>query len=495
VRIAIAEVGQETDTFSPLLTTLDQFESHGLFHGDEILQRVRGVGMLGAFLDVAARQPDSIEYFPIVRGWAGAGGRIAGQTLEYFERRLVAGLQEAPPLDGIFLALHGAAAAEGEDDLEGRLLAAVRRVVGPGIPLVCPLDHHANITARMVEHSSLLLGHRTQPHDPYDTGRAAAELFFRIVHRQVRPAAGVCKIPMVTQQDQFLTSGGPMKEWFDAAREMEMQDGVLSASPFPMQPWLDVTEGGWAALVYTDDDPVRAQELADRLGDQVWEARSRFWESDRVASHDAVRQADATSEGLVILSDTGDSVYGGAPGDSTCILGSLLEADVRSLALVPLYDPEARAAAADAGVGADLRLSVGGKVDSVFSKPVEVGGRIAALSRGVQLQLGTRSFADIGPTALLEVGNIRIVLMSKRSFAVNQPILYTHLGLRIEDARMVVLKTASNFQYFERWASRVIRVDSPGTTQSDLRAFTWERLPRPIYPLDDLPLWTAGDSH
>ncbi len=492
MRIAIAEIGQETCSFNPVPTTLEYFEGYGLYLGNRILEMMPGVGMLGGFLDVAGEQSDPVDIVPIIRAWAGACGTITAEALEYFEDKLVTGLRQAMPLDGIFLGLHGAAASHKDDDLEGYLVEALRRVVGQDIPVVTPLDHHANITRRMVENLDLMVGHRTQPHDLVDTGQAAARLFFRQLRGEIKPVAGWRKVPMITQQDQFLTSGGPMKEWFDLAREMESRPGVLSVSPFPMQPWLDVGEGGWTALVYTDGDRELAQSLADELADRAWEMRDRFWISDRVAPDAAVRQAVEAKEGLVILSDTGDSVYGGAPGDSTCLLHALVQQDIPCTALVPMLDPAAQDAAARTGIGSRVTLTVGAKHDNVFSTPVEVTGQVTALSEGLQARLAGRGFGDIGPTALIEIGNVKLVLMARLSFAVNQPILYTHLGLDVDEAKMVVVKTASNFQFFAPWRRDLIRVDSPGTTQSDLRAFTWRHLPRPIHPLDDLPEWKAG---
>jgi len=73
--------------------------------------------------------------------------------------------------------------------------------------------------------------------------------------------------------------------------------------------------------------------------------------------------------------------------------------------------------------------------------------------------------------------------------AINHPVLYTHLGLDVSAAKIVVVKTASNFQFFQHWRQGLIRVDSPGMTQSDLRAFEWKRIPRPMYPLDALDDW------
>ncbi len=488
MKIAIAEIGQETDSFNPIPTTLEFFENYGLHFGEKILDMTKDVGLLGGFLDIAQEQPETLELVPIIRAWAGASGPITTDTLEYFEEKLVTGIQNALPLDGIFLGLHGAAASHKDDDLEGYLLESLRKAVGPQIPIVSPLDHHANITRRMVEHADLIVGHRTQPHDLIDTGRVAARLFFRMLRGEIQPTVGWQKIPMITQQDQFLTSAGPMKTWFDLARNMETQPGVLTTSPFPMQPWLDVKEGGWTALVYTDNNTDQAQSLADELANKAWELRDQFWVSERATPADAVQQAVETEEGLVILSDTGDSVYGGSPGDSTCILRELIRQKIPCTALVPIALEEAT----HAGIGSQITFTVGAKHDTVFNQPLEITGQVTALSHGLQVHLEARGFADIGPTARIEIGNVNLILLAERSFAINQPILYTHLGINMDSAKMVVVKTASNFQFFQPWRKKLIRVDSPGTTQSDLTAFTWNHLPRPIHPLDDLQDWRAG---
>lgn len=489
MRIAVAEIAQETDSFSPMIADLKDFEAFGLFFGEEILGKMRGAGPIGGFLDVVAEQREPVELVPLVRAWAGAGGMIAAETLDFLTDRLVTGLKQALPLDAVYLALHGAAASEKEDDVEGHVLRAVRDVVGDRIPIAVCLDHHANITAQMVRFADLLIGHETQPHDPVATGRKTARALFAMLRGEIHPTMAWQKIPMITPQDQFLTSQGPMREWFELAREMERRPGVIDVSPYPMQPWLDVAEGGWAVVVHTDNDPALAKSLAAESSSAAWRLRDRFWASERVAPAEAVRQAVGAEKGLIILSDTGDSVYGGSPGDSICLLRNLLEQQVPCMALVPVVDPEAVDAAMAAGVGAEITVELGGKVDCVFSKPVRVTGRVAAVSKGVTLNLQDRGVCDVGRTALLEVGQIRVVVLDQRSFAINHPILYTHLGLSIADAKMVVVKTASNFQFFSAWRSGLIRVDSPGMTQSDLTAFQWKRVSRPMYPLDDLTDW------
>ena len=178
-------------------------------------------------------------------------------------------------------------------------------------------------------------------------------------------------------------------------------------------------------------------------------------------------------------------------GDSTVLLKALLEQDMTGIAFMPMVDPEALQAAITAGVGATIDIKLGGKVDCLFSKPVRVTASVSAVSHGFTVDLHDRGVCDLRKTALLSVGSIRIALLDHRSFAINHPVLYQHLGLDIADAKMVVVKTASNFQFFTHWRSGLIRVDSPGTTQSDLTAFDWKRIPRPTYPLDPLTDWQA----
>ena len=491
MRIAVAEISQETDTFSPIPTELGHFEQYGLYFGDEILKRMPGVGKIGGLLAVADGEED-VELLPIMRAQSTPGGRVTAEALDFFEEKLVSGLQGILPVDGFFLSLHGAASSATIDDLEGHLLNAVRTVVGDAVPIVVPLDHHANVTERIMALSDVVIGYQTQPHDKFEAGERGARILFDLVRGKISPTVGWHKIPMITPQDQFLTSGGPMKAWFDLAREMEKRPGVISASNFPMQPWLDVEEGGWTAMVYTDNDLELAQRLATELADKAWELRAEFWASERVSPEEAIRQADQAAEGLIILSDTGDSVAGGAPGDSTCLLKEMLRQRISSTALVPMVDPEAVGAAAEAGVGSEVTLSVGGKWDDVFSQPVEVRAKVTGVSSGLVVKLGTRGYPDLGRTVLLEVGNIKLVLAESRMTAINYPIMYMQFGLDIADAKMVVVKTASNFQYFAKWRKDLIRVDSPGMTQSTLQDFEWVRVPRPLYPLDELPEWRAA---
>ena len=492
MRIAIAKFGQETSSFSPVPTTLDTFKLYGLDEGHEILEKSRGVGPIGGFLDVAQREGLDWRPVPLIRGWAGASGIITADTLRYFEEKLVQGIKAAEPVNAFYFDLHGAGQAENEPDSEGYLLQVLRHVLGDDVPMVISLDHHANVTQLMVDSVAGLVADRTQPHRPFETGQLAAKMLLALLRGEIRPTIAWQKIPMIIHQEQFLTGQGPMKEWFDLAREMETRPGVISASTCPLQPWLDVPEGGWSAIVMTDDDRPLAETLTAELANKAWSLRTEFTRLDSIPPEAAIRRAVAAANGLVILSDTGDSVFGGATGDSTCILKELLRQQVTEIALVPMVDPEVVETAVAAGFGSEITVSIGGKLDSRFSQPVEITARVAGFGGG-RLEadiVGFESF-DMGRAVLLEVGTIKIVASEQSGIGGNHPIVYRHFGLEPGDAKMIVLKTASNFQGYDGLVSEVIRVDTPGMTMSHLEEFDWVRLPRPIYPLDDLREWRA----
>ena len=238
-----------------------------------------------------------------------------------------------------------------DPDVEGRLQERVREAVGPDTPIVLSLDHHANLTQRMVDNCDALVAHRTQPHAMRDTGQLAARLLMPILRGDLKPTIAWRKIPLITHQEQYLTAAGPMKTWFDRARAMERLPAVASASTFPMQPWMDIPEGGWACAVVTDGDRELAERLAGELADLAWELRDEFLKQDSVSPAEAVAQAIAADRGLVVLSDTGDSVWGGAPGDSTTLLAELLRQRPSQMALVPVVDPAMARQAARAGAG------------------------------------------------------------------------------------------------------------------------------------------------
>ena len=495
MRIALIHIGQETNDFNPLPTTLRDYESFGILEGPEILEKLRGLGQVGGHLEAIENSGVAVEHVPIIRAWASAGGRLDRSTYDFFDRKIREGLEAAGPIDGLALQLHGACSADGIDDVEGAQLATCRAILGDRVPIVLGLDHHANVTRRMVELSTAIVGHRTQPHDPFDTGRIGAELLLRILSGKVKPVMAWRKIRLLSHQEQFLTASGPMKTWFDRARAMETDPRVLQASNYPMQPWLDVAEGGWAAVVVTDNDQALAEKLADELGQLAWSLRAEYQKKDAVFIDDAVRMADRAAKGIVVLSDTGDTVFGGAAGDSNLILEAILRLGISGRAIIPLIEPQTVARLVAAGEGASVTLPVGGHADTGFFQPLVVTGTVRRIGSGlVPVANYYQDAIDMGRVVVFDVGPVTLLVSELRGVAGNMPDVYRAFGVEPTDYKMAVLKTASNFQYFASITSRVIRVDTTGPGQSDVFGLPWKRIPRPVYPLDPIDDWRGADT-
>jgi microcystin degradation protein MlrC len=347
----------------------------------------------------------------------------------------------------------------------------------------------------MVALATAIVGHRTQPHDTYDTGRMGAQVMLRILYEGAKPVTAWRKLPLLSHQEQFLTAQGPMKTWFDRARAVEADRRVLQASNYPMQPWLDVAEGGWATVVCTDNDRALAERLADELADLAWSLRADFQKKDAVPIDDAVRMGDRAPKGIVVLSDTGDTVFGGSSGDSNLILESILRLKIQSPVLMPLIEPGTVAALVSAGEGATVTLAVGGHSAPKFFTPLTVTGKVGRIHRGmVPLRDYYQSEIDMGTTVLFQVGPVTMLVSEYRGVAGNLPDVYEFMGLDLSNYKMAVLKTASNFQYFKALSSQVIRVDTSGPGQSDVFTLPWARIPRPVYPLDPIDDWRRAST-
>ena len=482
---------QETNTFNPLPATLADFAKVAFLEGELMLGRVDPNGPTAGCLDEINSSQIDVEIFPVLRADAQSGGRLSNETLRQICRIIKHRLSDVTELDGLIVFLHGAASADGVDDVEGEILSEIRQVVGKNVPIALMLDHHANVTHKMIENTTVLMAFRTQPHDPYETARDLTRLALRTFSKQITPTMVWRKMPMITHQEQFLTARGPMKEWFDHARRFENEGRALTISLFPMQPWLDVQEAGWSVVVVTDNDQDTANELADQLSNHAWSLRDQFMIEENLTTTDAIMFADDPTRGTILLSDTGDSVLGGSTGDSTVILEVLLAGKINHRALVPLTDPVVARHLASCQIGATVTVNLGGWSNSFYS-PVEVSGKLQAMRKGTVTLPGLpQGSVDMGVAAILDVGNVLILVTEFSGVGGIHPDVYRFLGVEPSEFKMIVMKTASNFQYMKDITTTFVRVATPGPTQSNVKSLPWSRIPRPMFPIDDMENWSA----
>jgi microcystin degradation protein MlrC len=405
----------------------------------------------------------------------------------------------AQKLDGVYLVLHGAGLATGDDDPDGALIALAREVVGPDVPIVATLDLHANISARMIVGLDAFIGYRTNPHlDMRERGEEAARVLRRLLAGEKFHIARV-RLPIVPPSTSQVTLPNhpdrPMGEMIDFG------DRRMSAPPYAGRIVNLSVMGGFAhgdtadnglTVVVTATDPRAAHGLAVDVAEAGWARRHRF-----VAKLTSVADAVvlAKSPPPKIFADVGDNPGGGGRGNTPYILRAFHEAGVPNCLVGALFDPPLAAAAHAAGIGADIIARFNSAEDNPFSGKWEAPATVVALSDGKFI--GRRGiFAgqalDMGPTAALRMGGITVVAISNRQQCAD-PMFFEHLGLDIASADSVVVKSRGHFrggfdEFFD--PDRIVDVGAPGLTSLDFEKVPWTRLPRPVLPLDKEVSWT-----
>ena len=484
MKVAIAALLQETNTFSPQATVRGHFM---MTPGHELIESHQSENSeLHGFVDSLTEAGAQIA--PVLGGWAVSYGRIKADDFRSLLDGLKEGIRKAGPLDGLLLALHGAWAGEGIDSCDGAILREARGLLGPSVPIVATLDLHANLTRAMWENADALVGYQTCPHvDLYDTGRRAGDLMASILRREVRPTMRAVKIPMVVQAENMLTDRGEFRRIYDRVRSLEGHGTTISASAFAVQPWMDVEELGWASLVITDNDPARAESEANELARFIWSVRESFVVALPTVE-DALEQALSISGGPVVLGEGADGTMGGAPGDGTSILAGILRKGINVPTAAVVVDPVAVEEAVRAGVGNTVTLRVGGKLDPGYATPVRVTGKVKLISDGEFRYKGrvyTGRKVEMGKAVVLSMGRIRL-LISRRPVPTTDPELYRSHGIEPRDMKLVLVKSPLGMRTeYEPIARSIIIVNSPGCCSPDLTSLPFVRMPRPIFPFDE----------
>ena len=486
MKIAIGEVMHETNTFRPGITDIAAFQALQWEHGEDIRQRHSGVrDSLGGMLAGGARL--GVELVPTFAATAEPSATIGRETFETLQHELLTALALAGPVDGVCLSLHGAGSAEGCDDIEGALLARVRTLIGPDMPLVVTLDLHGHLTQAMLDHATILLNCHEYPHvDLYERGEEAVDLAVKLVRGEIAPVTHAVMLPMLLPPATTLT--GPGQAITDACYAREAHPAVIDCALVHGFPHTDVPICSTSVIVTTNGEPDLAQRVAAEVAATVWEMREQFREAFPDPAT-AVAQALSHDAAPVVIAEISDNSGGGAPGDGTYLLRALLAANAPDTAFGFITDAEAAQAAHAAGAGTVITVSLGGKSDKLHGEPMVANAYVKSLTDGrfrLTNPMGAGSEVNLGPMARLVIGNVDVLVASERAQTLDPEVFLLH-GINVTRYQVIAPKSQQHFRGgFAGVAGAIIRTDSPGATTSTLANLPYQRVRRPIWPLDQL---------
>lgn len=505
MKILSAGIQHETNTFSTSPTTLADFERDSncgpeFTGGKRIFDLYHNTGTIhGGYLDLI---PDrEVELLPLLVAKAQPAGVVEQQAFDFLLGRILDRIDDpdAQSCDGVLLDLHGAMVTEKHEDAEGAILAAVREKVGPAIPIIATLDYHANITAQMAETADVLIGFDTYPHvDMRERGREAFALIVRMIRGEVRPVQVYRQLPLITLPPMQCTLREPMQSFMRSLNELERGPGLLTATVAMGFPFADIHDAGVSVLVTADGDGELAAQCADDIARRLWALRDDL-QPKLTTIEDAIAFCDSRTEaepgaadsrrprGPVIFADGSDNPGGGAPCDGTVALQAMIDADFQGGVVGILHDPETAAQAHAAGVGATIDARIGAKTDDRHGRTIETSAYVRTLCDGRFIHRGPMRnglAGDFGKMAVLTLGGVEIVVGSIRQQLLDAEMLRI-AGITPEDRRLIVVKSAVHFRAsFGPLASEILDADTPGIHRPDFANYEFEKLRRPIYPLD-----------
>lgn len=488
MKILIARLNHETNTFSPVPTPLAAFSPT---YGPQAYLANQGMRTaMAAFIDLAEQL--GAELVTPVSAMANPSGLVQAAAYDELTQRIV---DAAPGCDAILLDLHGAMVAENAADGEGQLLARVR-AAAPGVPIGVAMDLHGNISQRIVDHADVLVGFKTYPHiDMYETGEHAGRLLLAMATGGPRYRVNWRQLPLMSSTLRSTTLDGAMRTAVEQSLAAE-QDGVAAMTVFAGFSLADIAQP-WVSVVATVEDRPNAiaqgERHLQRLADWIWERRQDFeYRSEPLeAALQRARQLASGAVKPVLLLDHGDNCMSGGTCDTMDVLEAALAQGLERIAMGPLCDPQAVALLIQAGVGAEVSLEIGNKVSLAHigrqQPPLQLSGRVRAISDGrytVSGPIYTGQTFGMGRTVWLDAGAVQIVLCEQTHEPWDLGV-FDCVGLDPREYRFLLLKSRMYCRpVFNPLSCGLVECDSPGVTTSDYRRFAFQQVQRPVFPLD-----------
>lgn len=483
-RVLIAAMHHESNSFNPITAGEEDFK---VIYGADVFANLRENDSVTGIIETL--QQAGYDVVPTVCARAVPNGEVdhAFYTrikTEIMERAKAA--QEQAPIDAITLSLHGSMRVREQGEAEGFFLEELRSMF-PDIPIFASLDMHTTMTQRMHDNCDGFVGYKCAPHtDCFETGQHAARMTIAALENNAAARSAWVKVPIMIAGEQSATSVEPMIELISALRRTERKQGIMAASYLMGFPWADNEDSAIAVYVVADGDLAMAEREAVELARLIWEKKDQFrFHTETYHEQEALDVAFAAVKNgqlPVYLSDSGDNPTAGSSSDCTDFL-RLIMTDPRTKALSKpviyggIYDPIATKQCAGR-VGQEMTLTFGAKFDTVTTSPITATGVVKAYIKDWS---GGMVKSDL---ALFHSCGVDIVL-AEAHVGYTSPTMFMDLGVDPHDAEIVVCKLGYLTQQHNLVAKRSIMALTKGSTNEDLKTLDYQRVKRPIFPLDD----------
>lgn len=489
MRIVMAMMKHETNTFSPVPTPWPRFEEWSATFGEDVIRAYEPTNMTLAAYIKLARAADAEIISPIAAE-AMPSGPVADDAYARMSESILEAV--AKGCDAIMLDLHGAMVTESSPDGEGTLLAQVR-AAAPHTPICVTCDLHANLTQAMVDNCDALIGYKTYPHtDMFEVGTTVGEILLAKLAGEADPVMAWGRVPVLSQTLRQGTVDEPFKTLIAMTREAEDSGEVMAATVFGGFALADIRDAGISCVTIADGDKSKAEAVVERLRAKMWEQRGEHLYNHEPLT-EAVARAKEIEDGPVVLLDHADNTGSGGNQDVMTVIEEVIRQDLDDVAVGGLWDPGAVQQMMAAGIGATVTLELGGKTDMPSidrrGEPLLVTGKVKVLSDGEWVVRGpmyTGLVVQMGPTAVLDTGKMQIVIVSLHHEPWDQGI-FLSVGIDPAQKRYVLLKSRIHYRAgFAPIATHTITLDGVGVTTSDNSLLRYENVRRPIYPLDNI---------
>ena len=481
MRVFVAGVATEVNTFSPVFIGLRQF--HETLYARPGEHDDTPTLTTSPIIHARRQRLRGVRTHRGHRTWTDPGGLISRSAYEAIRDEILGQLEVALPVDGVALCLHGAMAADGYDDPEGDLIERIRAMVGPDAIIAAGLDPHSHLTSKRVTNANILVAFKEFPHTDFVArGAEVVDLMARAMRREIHPVMSVFDCRMI---DIFPTSREPMRGFVDRMLGSGNRPKVLSLSLIHGFMAGDVPEMGTRMLVITDGDKAYGHRLAERLGREVFAMRGQSF-PQLLSPEVALARAAEFGRGPVVIADVWDNPGGGVAGDATVLLRAMMDAGTANAALATIWDPMAVQHCMTAGEGAFIPLRFGAKSAPGCGDPIDASVRVKRIVPDAHQTFGGSRVA-MGDSVLIDVGGIEVILNSSRSQAFERTV-FTALGVDPLAKALLVVKSTNHFHAdFSKFASEILYCSAGRPYPSDPKSTPYRKAPRNIWPIVEDP--------